>query len=349
MPFKPMDDRQVVNRAVLQALFPWVGEKTLDVLMSSINAEVTPPLMVTATSSPSLTVDVGPAIVSNPESNRKHSISFIDNVIPTFNGGTVTFPSTNGGNITTSTGGSVPLTLPIGNYVQILLSLDQSGNLLTASGTPNPVLSSAMVPTPSLNTLPFAYVTLFNNAGTISNVVQGVIYQFSGGGGGGGSGGGIAQEEAIPMGVSSHTVTFPSPLGGNAYTVIGQIVNTTDALPEFIPFDVTAKTNTGFTITWNTPTPTANYKVDYIVPGVQEQIGEAAITNGTTSLVITLPIPLATSSYVVVANLENFTDISPQFQPLTITNKTNTSFTVKWNAPVGSSNFLIAYHAAAYQ
>lgn len=176
---KFLDDRQSLNRSILQQLFPWVGSQTLDILMGSIDSEITPPLTVTATASPSLTIDIGPAIVSNSESNRNHSMFFINNLLPAFTSGTVTFPSTSGGNITTSTGGSVILTLPSGDFVQVLLALDSTGHIITTVGAPNSVEASLVVPVPISLTLPFAYVTLFNNAGTIQNVTQSNIYQFS--------------------------------------------------------------------------------------------------------------------------------------------------------------------------
>ena len=348
MSFKPIDDRQVVNRAILQELFPWIGSQTLDVLMASINADLTPPLKVDATSTPSLVVDVGPAIVTNPESNRNRSISFIDNLLPTFTGGTVTFPASSGGNIITSTGGSSPLTLPSGDYVQILLSLDQSGNLDTSIGIPNAILADAVVPGPTSNTLPFAYVTLFNNAGTIQNVTQSDIYQLVGGGGSGGSGG-VAQEVGLSLGSISVTVVFPTPLSATTYVVIAQLVNKTDPDPDFQPITITNKTTTGFTATWNMPLDTANYLLDYVVGSAMVQIGEAVVSEGQTSVTITPSIPLAGTSYVVVAEFANYTDPDPDFQPITVTAKSASSFTLSWNMPLDTNNYLIAWHLAAYQ
>lgn len=346
------DARQSIYRGILQELFPYATATTLDVLLASINADLTPPLKVDASNPASLVVNVGSSVVPNPESNRNKSISFINNVIPTLASGTVTFPSTNGGTISTSTGQTYVLTLPSGEYAQALLSLDSSGNILVAVGTPNAVLADAEVPSPTSNTLPFAYLTLFNNAGTVANIVQNQIYQFVGGGGSGSSGGGgVAQEVALTIGTTSMVVTFPLPQSSANYVVLGQIVNETDPDPEYIPVTITNKTTTGFTASWNAPLDTANYLLDYLVPpGItQEQAGETLITVGTTSVTVTMPLPLGSTSYVAVATMVDTTDGTPQFQPVTITNKTTSTFTASWNAPIDTSNYRLAWQVAAYQ
>jgi hypothetical protein len=345
-----LDARQIEYRGILQQLFPYVAGETLDILLASINADLTVPLRVDATSTPSLVVDIGPAIVSNPESNRNRSISFINNVIPAFASGTVTFPSASGGNITTSTGGSTLLTLPSNEYMQVLLSLDQSGNLIATTGTPNAIAADAAIPTPLNSTLPFAYITIFNNAGTIQNITQSTIFQFVGGGGSGGGGGGAANEVALSQGTTTVNVTFVTPQGSNTYVVIAQLVNTTDPDPEFQPITITNKTTTGFTATWNMPLDTANYKLDYLVgAGTIEQVGEFPLTMGEVTATITLNVPMSSSSYVVTAELANYTDATPQFQPITVTNKTTTTFTVKWNMPVDTNNYRVAWQLAGFQ
>lgn len=344
------DARQTEYRGILQQLFPNVAGQTLDILLASINADLTVPLRVDATSTPSLVVDVGPAIVSNPESNRNKSISFINNVIPSFISGTVTFPSASGGNITTSTGGSTLLTLPANEYVQVLLSMDQSGNLIASPGTPNAVEANAQVPVPTNSTLPFAYVTLFNNAGTISNVTQSNIYQFVGGGGSGGGSGGVANEVSLSQGLTSVNVVFAVPQGSNNYVVNAQLVNLIDADPEFQPITITNKLNTGFTATWNMSLDTANYKLDYLVgAGTIELVGEQPLTTGQITTTVTLNIPQASTNYVVSAEMANYTDASPQFQPITVTNKTLTTFSVTWNMPVDTNNYRVAWQLAGFQ
>ena len=161
--------------------------------------------------------------------------------------------------------------------------------------------------------------------------------------------GGTAQEVAIPNGVTSITVTFGTPMPSTVYTILAQMVNTTDTDPEFQPITVTQKTTTGFVATWNRPTDTASYALDYIVAGAQEQMGEAIIGINGTNVTVTLPIPLASTSYVVIGEFVNTVDPTPQFQPVTVTQKTTSAFTVTWNAPVDTSNYRLAYQVATYQ
>lgn len=77
----------------------------------------------------------------------------------------------------------------------------------------------------------------------------------------------VDAEVSINNGVSSVVVTFPGTLQGGSSTprVIAMIFNSTDANPQFQPVDVTARSSTGFTATWNAPTDSANYKLLYVV------------------------------------------------------------------------------------
>lgn len=177
---KLIDFRQITFRGILQQIFPWIAGQNGQTVVSSIDFELTPPFALTATSMPSLTVDIGSSVVANTINGRNKSTSFLGSEVPVFNSGTVTFPSTSGGNITTSTGGSTSLTLPSGDYVQILLAIDLSNHINVTIGNPNAVLANAAVPPSAANTQPFGYVTLQNISGTIQNVVQDAIYQFYG-------------------------------------------------------------------------------------------------------------------------------------------------------------------------
>jgi len=350
MAFREFDSRQTEYRGLLQQLFPHVPRQTLDILLQSIDLDLTPPLRVDASATPDLVVSIGPAIVSNTQSDRQKSIPHIQSSIPAFTSGTVTFPAANAGNIAVTPGGDLPLNCPVGEYVKVLLSLDSGGQLVVTLGTPNAVEATANVPAIPSNTLPFAYVTLFNSAGVIQNVQQDKIYQLSGGGGGGGSvQAGFAQEVSIGLGVTSIAVVFPSLLPGTNYVVVPSMVNITDANPQFQDIVITNKSTSGFTASWNAPTDTANYVLGYIVPVVQQTVGEAAISNTATTVTVTLPIPLSSVNYVVIGSMVNTVDATPQFQVIDITAKTATSFTATWNAPVDSANYRLAYHLAEYQ
>lgn len=342
------DTRQSEFRGILQQLIPYLSNQQLSVILQSIDSDLTAPLRVEASNPSDLVVHIGPSVVSNPESSRNRSISFINGTIPSLISGTVTFPSANGGNIVASPGSTTVLTLPSNNYAKALLSLDQGGSIHVTVGTPDPSLGSTIVPPPPQSTTPFAYLILFNNAGTVQSIGQNDIFQIEGSGGASGSIG-FAQQVSIGSGSTSIVVTFPSPLVTTSYSVIASIANLTDSNPEFIPIVITNKTVSGFTASWNTPTDSSNYLLDYIVPGVEEQLGEAALSSGSVSATVTLPVPLSTTSYVVAAVMVNYTDSNPQFQPVTITGKTASSFNVKWNAPLDSSNYRLAFQVALYQ
>ena len=344
------DDRQILNRAVLQQLFPWIGSQGLDILMSSISQDLTPPFKMDATSTPSLTINIGPSTVTNTVSGRNKAASFLGTALPNFAGGTVTFPSASGGNITTSTGGSIPLTLPVGDYVQVLLAIDESNDLNVAVGTPNAVLASATVPPPQASTQPFGYVTVQNIGGVIQNITQENIYYFAGSGSGSSGGsGGVAQEVALTAGTTSQTVTFPTPQSSNNYSIVGSIYNPTDPNPEFFPIIVSNKTNATATFEWNQPLDTNDYFLDYSInPGLSTQAGEMIVPMGATSVVITMPLPIGTTSYIVNAEMTDYSDSYPQFQPVTITQKTGSTFTVSWNTPTETANVAIVWQLAAY-
>lgn len=350
MALKPLDSRQSVNRSILQELFPYIGSQTLDILLASINSDLTPPFMVDATSSPSLVVNVGPSNILNPESNRNHSASFIGSTLPNFASGTVTFPSSSGGNVTTSTGGSTPLVLAPGQYCAVLISIDQSNNLGASAGSSATSPSLVIVPSPEASTLPFAYIIVHNIGGVIQNITQSNIFQLEGGGGSGGTGGGIAQEVPLTIATTSITVTFPTPKSDTNYGLVCQMVNVTDTNPVYMPITITQKTTTGFVAKWNGPLETSNYALDYIVgPGVSETVGEFIISMGSTSATISFPIAFPDTNYVVIATMSDYTDTLPQFQPLTISNKSLSSFTISWNAPTETGFYRISWQAAAFQ
>lgn len=345
----PLDVRQSIYRGILQQLLPNLSAQQVDTLLESVDSDLTPPLRVDASNPADHVVTIGPSIISNPNSDRQRSLSFVGNVIPEITSETVTIPTTDGGTVSSSTGQSFPLNCPSGNYAKILLSIDSSANIQISQGLPNAVLATASLPPPGTTFTPFAYLIVHNTAGSIDSLTQASIVQLQAGGGGGGSGGGIAQEVSLTSGTTSQVVTFPAPLTTTSYTLLAQVINLTDLTPQFIPITITNKSATGFTASWNTPLDSSNYKLDYIVPGIQEQFGESVLLNGDTTKTITLPIAMANTSYVVIANLINTVDGSVQYQPVTITNKTNTTFSASWNVPVDSSNYRLSYNVAAYQ
>jgi hypothetical protein len=174
-----IDSTQIAHRAILQQIIPYATSSQLDQILRSINLDLTDVLKVDASSVPSLVITIGPSIVNNTESNRQKSIPYIVSSLPNFTSGTVTFPSTSGGTITPSPGSGIVLTLPSNQFTKVLISLDQSGNLVVTQGNNNASESLAIAPAPVPATLSVAYISLFNNAGTISNITQNKIFKFS--------------------------------------------------------------------------------------------------------------------------------------------------------------------------
>jgi len=342
--------KQTESRDLLSTLAPYIAKPLLDVLLRSLNADVQAPCRMDASATPDYVVSIQGSLVSNPESNRQHSIGHVGNLVPSFSSGTITFPASDGGNVVPSVGSNVALNCPSGQYVKVLVSLDSGANLVLTMGSPDSVEANALVPAPVPTATPVGYIKVHNTGGTIDAIEQADIVQFMGSGGGGSAAqAGYAQEEAIPNAATSLTITFPSPLPSNVYTVNPQMVNVTDASPDFQPLTITNKTASGFTVTWNAPTDSANYKIAYITPVVQETIGESTIALGATSVTVSLPIALAGVNYSVIANLVNVVDGSPQFQPVTITAKTTTTFTASWNAPTDTADYRLAFQVAQFQ
>lgn len=343
--------RQIVSRDTLDQIFPNVPGQLLDLLLRSINIDLKSPLRVDASASPSLVVTVGPAIVNNTISGRQQSIPFINSLIPSFTSGTVTFPAADGGTITVSPGSNVNLNCPSNQFQKVLFSLDSSGSLILTQGTPNAVEASVAVPAPVSNALPICYISVHNVAGVIQPIQQNKIFQFSGGGGSGGGTpqAGFAQEVPLNTGDTQVTVVFPFALPGVNYIAFANLVNMVDGSPQFQPITITAKTTGGFTAKWNAPLDGPDYKLSYLVPVVQIISGEFAVNLGDLTATIPLSIPQAGTNYSVVCNFVNYTDGSPQFQPITITAKALNNFTIKWNAGTDSGSYLIAYHLAQFQ
>lgn len=76
-----------------------------------------------------------------------------------------------------------------------------------------------------------------------------------------------AQSVAIGNAASTKAVTFTTDFGSTNYAVLTSITNVTDATPIFLQVVVTAKSSSGFTATFNAPTDTANYILEYIIVG----------------------------------------------------------------------------------
>ena len=71
-----------------------------------------------------------------------------------------------------------------------------------------------------------------------------------------------------------------------------------------------------------------------------------AIANGASSKIVTFSSALPNTNYTVNANFQNTVDSQVLFQPITVTNKSTTGFTAKWNNPTDSANYELCYTAS---
>lgn len=70
---------------------------------------------------------------------------------------------------------------------------------------------------------------------------------------------------------------------------------------------------------------------------------EVSLSSGVSSATVTFPAAIGNSTYRVAAWIFDSTDANPQFQPVTITARTSTTFTATWNANTDSVNYKLMY------
>lgn len=150
----------------------------LDNLLNSINSELTPSLRMSASSTPDLVVSVGAASLVNPENSRTHTAGLVGRVLSSLASATITFPASSGGTITVTSGNNATLTVTSNNYLKFTVYIDLAGLINVLPGAENAVEANATVVPAPANTLVLGYITIFNNAGTIDNIVQSKIVQF---------------------------------------------------------------------------------------------------------------------------------------------------------------------------
>ena len=81
--------------------------------------------------------------------------------------------------------------------------------------------------------------------------------------------------------------------------------------------------------------------------GPAVRANSVAITNATSSVVVTYSSTIGSTNYAVTCTMRNIVDTSPEFQPITITAKSATGFTATWNAPVDTANYFLEYTVIA--
>ena len=175
-----VDIRQIVANNIYLTQLAEAMDKKGDSLIQAIDAEVTPPLRIRASTTPALTVSVDAIQVSNPVHGRVHTIPPISGTLPVFTGGTITLPASNGGNITNNTGApAVALSITAGNYAKIGLNINSSGQLIASVGVDAVSIAAAAIPPAPNGCRAIGYIITQNVGGTIQNVTNDRIVQYS--------------------------------------------------------------------------------------------------------------------------------------------------------------------------
>ena len=161
--------------------------------------------------------------------------------------------------------------------------------------------------------------------------------------------------ESLSASVSEATIAMFLASG---HSILSQLHNDTDSTPLFQPVVLTiqetdqdAAVIPTFRNTWNVDTDSANYDLEFVANNVACSTAKAFVedlTNGSTTKTINFPyFDMESNTYAVIARFQNTVDPSTSvlLQPTTITNKTVSSFTVKWNVPVDSANYRLEWIA----
>lgn len=91
-------------------------------------------------------------------------------------------------------------------------------------------------------------------------------YNWPAKGGGGGSSAltGRAGRDSISNASSTVSVTFSTVMTTVNFAIVFAVTNITDGSPIFLNGIVTARSTAGFTVTFNAPTDSANYVLEWI-------------------------------------------------------------------------------------
>lgn len=153
-------------------------------------------------------------------------------------------------------------------------------------------------------------------------------------------------------GSTTQTVVLPSAttlVNGWQYMVFNRStgVVTVNANGGGLLQTMAANTQATFTLASN-GTSAGTWDVSYTgapTTAVTYRAGQQTISSASTSQAITFSSTLGSTSYAMSVIMKNVTDTNPQFQEVEITAKSATGFTVTWNAPTDSANYVLEYTA----
>lgn len=71
--------------------------------------------------------------------------------------------------------------------------------------------------------------------------------------------------------------------------------------------------------------------------------GVTSLSNGVSTVTVSFSSTVPDTNYSVSCLFINSTDTNVQYQPITITARTTSGFTAKWNSAVDSANYSLMY------
>lgn len=76
---------------------------------------------------------------------------------------------------------------------------------------------------------------------------------------------------------------------------------------------------------------------------------KVTLTVSTTSVAVVFANSYVDSNFVITATLLNTTDALPTFQPLVVTAQSGSGFSLSWNAPLATGNYVLMYQTSSFQ
>jgi len=215
------DIRQFRSRSLLARL-TGVTDSQLDTIIDALEKEVTPPLALSASSTPNLVLNIGNIAVANPSTSSTHIISPISNSLPSFTSGTVTAASTGAGNITPSVGSAIALGMTSSQYLRVSINIGSTGTLTLTKGSAASSLAAATIPVTVAGLLAIGHVVIrTDGSNNVQNILNSDVYQYVGDGVGisSGSSGITVDESTANVTVSAgETLTHPYLIVGAGFT-----------------------------------------------------------------------------------------------------------------------------------
>jgi len=153
----------------------------------------------------------------------------------------------------------------------------------------------------------------------------------------------------ISNNVSSFVIHIPSTQQDLNYSIGGTIRNGTDVSCSIYDFIISSKTTTGFVVTLNGVTDSANYYFDWYIfnDDISDNHGIEPLSDGSTTVTVMLSQPFdSSSSYSISTVMVNTIDVPPCIYSYSIIEKTNTYFTIKFSAPIVGNNYTLEWHCA---